>query len=200
MIAPKKIKNTLKEYFGYDKFRPLQEEIINSIFEGKDNLVIMPTGGGKSICFQLPALLLDGITIVISPLIALMKDQVDGLTTNGIAAAYLNSSQTEIEQQEIYKQIAEGKLKLLYTAPESLSYLDHVFNSQTISLIAIDEAHCISSWGHDFRPAYTNLGYLKNRFPKIPVIALTATADKATREDIANQLNIPNATQHIKSH
>ena len=199
MIAPKQIKSTLKEYFGYDKFRPLQEEIINSIFNGKDNLVIMPTGGGKSICFQLPALLLEGITIVISPLIALMKDQVDGLTTNGIAAAYLNSSQTESEQQEIYTQIAAGKLKLLYTAPESLSYLEHIFNSQTISLIAIDEAHCISSWGHDFRPAYTNLGYLKNRFPKIPIIALTATADKATREDIANQLNIPNATQHIAS-
>lgn len=199
MITPIQIKSTLKEYFGYDKFRPLQEDIINSIFDGKDNLVIMPTGGGKSICFQLPALLLEGITIVISPLIALMKDQVDGLTTNGIAAAYLNSSQKESEQQEIYKQIAEGKLKLLYTAPESLSYLEHIFNSQTISLIAIDEAHCISSWGHDFRPAYTNLGYLKNRFPKIPIIALTATADKATREDIANQLNIPNATQHIAS-
>lgn len=199
MIAPIQIKNTLKEYFGYEAFRPLQEEIINSIFKGNDNLVIMPTGGGKSICFQLPALLLDGITIVISPLIALMKDQVDGLTTNGIPAAYLNSSQTESEQQEIYTRIAAKELKLLYTAPESLSYLEHIFNSETISLIAIDEAHCISSWGHDFRPAYTNLGYLKNRFPKIPIIALTATADKATREDIANQLNIPNATQHIAS-
>jgi len=199
MIAPIQIKSTLKEYFGYDKFRPLQEEIIHSIFNGNDNLVIMPTGGGKSICFQLPALLLDGITIVISPLIALMKDQVDGLTTNGIPAAYLNSSQSESEQQEIYTRIAAGELKLLYTAPESLSYLEHIFNSETISLIAIDEAHCISSWGHDFRPAYTNLGYLKNRFPNIPIIALTATADKATREDIANQLNIPNATQHIAS-
>ncbi|MBC8754578.1 DNA helicase RecQ [Kordia sp. YSTF-M3] len=199
MIAPIQIKNTLKEYFGYDKFRPLQEDIINSIFNGHDNLVIMPTGGGKSICFQLPALLLEGITIVISPLIALMKDQVDGLTTNGIAAAYLNSSQNETEQQEIYTRIAAGELKLLYTAPESLTYLENIFSSETISLIAIDEAHCISSWGHDFRPAYTNLGYLKKRFPKIPVIALTATADKATREDIANQLNIPHATQHIAS-
>jgi len=199
MIAPTKIKSTLKEYFGYDQFRPLQEEIIHSIFEGNDNLVIMPTGGGKSICFQLPAILLEGITIVISPLIALMKDQVDGLTTNGIAAAYINSSQSESEQQEIYAKIAANEIKLLYTAPESLSYLEHIFASQTISLIAIDEAHCISSWGHDFRPAYTNLGYLKNRFPDIPVIALTATADKATREDIANQLNIPNAIQHIAS-
>ncbi|EDP96356.1 DNA helicase RecQ [Kordia algicida OT-1] len=199
MIAPTTLKNTLKEYFGYDTFRPLQEEIINSIFSGKDNLVIMPTGGGKSICFQLPAILLEGLTIVISPLIALMKDQVDGLTTNGIAAAYLNSSQTEIEQQAIYSEIDAGKIKLLYTAPESLSYLEHIFSSQKISLIAIDEAHCISSWGHDFRPAYTNLGYLKKRFPSIPVIALTATADKATREDIANQLNIPHAKQHIAS-
>ena len=146
MTAPTKIKSTLKEYFGYDTFRPLQEKIINSVFEGQDNLVIMPTGGGKSICFQLPAILLDGITIVISPLIALMKDQVDGLTTNGIAAAYLNSSQKESEQQEVYTKIAAGEIKLLYTAPESLSYLEHIFNSQTISLIAIDEAHCISSW------------------------------------------------------
>jgi ATP-dependent DNA helicase RecQ len=199
MIAPTRLTNTLKEFFGYDTFRPLQKEIINSIFEGNDNLVIMPTGGGKSICYQLPAILLEGITIVISPLIALMKDQVDGLTTNGIAAAYLNSSQTEIEQQKIYTKITQGEIKLLYTAPESLSYLDAIFNSQKISLIAIDEAHCISAWGHDFRPAYTNLGYLKKRFPEVPLIALTATADKATREDIANQLNIPNAMQHIAS-
>lgn len=199
MIAPTILTKTLKEYFGYDTFRPLQEEIINSIFKGEDNLVIMPTGGGKSICFQLPAILLDGLTIVISPLIALMKDQVDGLTTNGISAAYLNSSQTESEQQEIYTKIENKEIKLLYTAPESLSYLENTFNSQTISLIAIDEAHCISSWGHDFRPAYTNLGYLKKRFPKVPLIALTATADKATREDIASQLNIPHATQHIAS-
>jgi len=199
MIAPTILTKTLKEYFGYDKFRPLQEEIITSIFNGNDNLVIMPTGGGKSICYQLPAILLDGLTIVISPLIALMKDQVDGLTTNGISAAYINSSQTENEQQEIYTEIEKGTIKLLYTAPESLTYLDAIFNRQTISLIAIDEAHCISSWGHDFRPAYTNLGYLKKRFPKVPLIALTATADKATREDIANQLNIPDAAQHIAS-
>ncbi len=191
--------NTLKEYFGYDSFRPLQEKIIASVFEGRDNLVIMPTGGGKSICFQLPALLLPEITLVISPLIALMKDQVDGLTANGIPAAFLNSSQSEIQQQDIFKRIEKQELKLLYVAPESLQVIDRFLSNGKVSLIAIDEAHCISSWGHDFRPAYTQLGYLKKRFPETPVIALTATADKATRQDICNQLNIPNAEKHIAS-
>ncbi|TPN89090.1 DNA helicase RecQ [Aquimarina algicola] len=190
---------TLKEYFGYDSFRPLQSEIIASIFDGNDNLVIMPTGGGKSICYQLPALLLPGITLVISPLIALMKDQVDGLLANGISAAFVNSSQTTEEQQSIYQKLLDKEIKLLYIAPESLSFLDAIFAQIELSLIAIDEAHCISAWGHDFRPAYTQLGYLKNRFPKIPLIALTATADKATRQDICDQLNIPNATHHIAS-
>ncbi|HSP12230.1 MAG TPA: RecQ family ATP-dependent DNA helicase, partial [Salegentibacter sp.] len=166
--------NTLKEYFGYESFRPLQEKIISSIFKGHDNLVIMPTGGGKSICFQLPALLLPEITLVISPLIALMKDQVDGLTANGIPAAFLNSSQSEIQQQEIFKRIDNRELKLLYVAPESLQVIDRFLSDGKVSLIAIDEAHCISSWGHDFRPAYTQLGYLKKRFPDTPVIALTA--------------------------
>lgn len=191
--------NTLKEYFGYDSFRPLQEKIITSVFESRDNLVIMPTGGGKSICFQLPALLLPEITLVISPLIALMKDQVDGLTANGIPAAFLNSSQSENQQQDIFKRIEKKELKLLYVAPESLQVIDRFLADGKVSLIAIDEAHCISSWGHDFRPAYTQLGYLKKRFPKTPVIALTATADKATRQDICNQLNIPNAEKHIAS-
>ncbi len=199
MPESKKILQTLKEYFGYDSFRPLQGEIINSVFAGNDNLVIMPTGGGKSICYQLPALLLPGVTLVISPLIALMKDQVDGLLANGIKAAFVNSSQDEKEQQEIYQQLLDKELKLLYVAPESLSFLDTILSQIKLSLIAIDEAHCISAWGHDFRPAYTQLGYLKNRFPDSPIIALTATADKATRQDICEQLNIPDAIRHLAS-
>lgn len=199
MVEEAKLLGTLKEYFGYDSFRPLQKQIIEAVFEGRDNLVIMPTGGGKSICFQLPAILLPGISIVISPLIALMKDQVDGLSANGISAAFLNSSQKEEEQQEIFRKIGKNEIKLLYVAPESLQYIDAVFSAGNISLIAIDEAHCISSWGHDFRPAYTQLGYLKNRHPETPIIALTATADKATRQDICEQLNIPNAMQHLSS-
>src|SRR5690606_16069809 len=143
---------------------------------GKDAVAIMPTGGGKSICFQLPALVLPGITVVVSPLIALMKDQVDSLKANGIAACFINSTQSSEEQQYLMDALREGVMKLVYVAPESLSYLDQAFNSLQISLIAIDEAHCISPWGHDFRPAYTNLGYLKKRFPSTPILALTATA------------------------
>lgn len=190
---------TLKEYFGYENFRPLQKRIIDSIFAGNDNLVIMPTGGGKSICYQLPAILLPELTLVISPLIALMKDQVDGLTANGVSAAFLNSSQTEAGHLEIHKRIEEKQIKLLYVAPESLQVIDRFLSNSQLSLIAIDEAHCISSWGHDFRPAYTQLGYLKNRFPSTPIVALTATADKATRKDICNQLNIPKAKKHLAS-
>ncbi|RTY86325.1 DNA helicase RecQ [Flavobacterium sp. GT3R68] len=181
---------TLKENFGFEKFRPNQEEIIHTILSGQDALAIMPTGGGKSICFQLPALLFPGITIVISPLIALMKDQVDSLKANGINACFINSSQTQAEQQNHIQSLKENTVKLVYIAPESLSYLDNIFSELNISLIAVDEAHCISAWGHDFRPAYTNLGYLKNRFPSTPILALTATADKATREDISTQLNL----------
>lgn len=180
----------LKENFGFEKFRPNQEEIINSILSGKDTVAIMPTGGGKSICFQLPALVLTGITIVISPLIALMKDQVDSLRANGIPACFINSSQSSQEQELHIQNLKENKVKLVYVAPESLSFLENAFSQITISLIAIDEAHCISAWGHDFRPAYTNLGYLKNRFPSTPILALTATADKATRVDISEQLNL----------
>ena len=198
-MEEKQLFGTLKEYFGFDSFRPLQKTIIDSVFDGKDNVVIMPTGGGKSICYQLPGILLPNITLVISPLIALMKDQVDGLRVNGIAAAFLNSSQTETEQQEIFASVEQNELKLLYVAPESLQIIDRFLTDGKVSLIAIDEAHCISSWGHDFRPAYTQLGYLKKRFPSTPVIALTATADKATRKDICKQLNIPQAKIHLAS-
>ncbi|MCZ8228553.1 DNA helicase RecQ [Flavobacterium sp.] len=190
---------TLKENFGFEKFRPNQEEIISCILSGKDTLAIMPTGGGKSICFQLPALILPGVTIVISPLIALMKDQVDSLKANGIKACFINSSQSSEEQQFYIENLQANKFKLVYVAPESLSYLENSFNKLTISLIAIDEAHCISAWGHDFRPAYTNLGYLKSRFPSTPILALTATADKATRTDISDQLNLVNPKTFVAS-
>ena len=189
----------LKENFGFEKFRPNQEDIINCILSGQDTLAIMPTGGGKSICFQLPALVLPGITIVVSPLIALMKDQVDSLKANGIPACYINSSQSNEEQQLHIQNLTDNKVKLVYVAPESLSYLENAFSQITTSLIAIDEAHCISAWGHDFRPAYTNLGYLKNRFPSTPILALTATADKATRTDITEQLNLVNPKTFVAS-
>lgn len=183
---------TLKEHFGFEQFRQHQEDIIQTVISGKDAVAIMPTGGGKSICFQLPALVLPGITVVVSPLIALMKDQVDSLKANGIAACYINSTQSSEEQQFLMDALRQSAIKLVYVAPESLSYLDQAFNSLKISLIAVDEAHCISAWGHDFRPAYTNLGYLKKRFPSTPILALTATADKATRTDIIEQLNLIN--------
>ncbi len=190
---------TLKTYFGYDSFRDQQQQIVTSVLLKNDNLVIMPTGGGKSICFQLPALLFEGLTLVISPLIALMKDQVDGLKANGIEADFFNSSQESIEQAIIFEKVFQKELKLLYVAPESLSLLENILNEDYISCIAIDEAHCISSWGHDFRPSYQQLGFLKQSLPNTPIIALTATADKATRADILEQLNIPSATQFISS-
>ena len=194
-----KLLPTLKTYFGYDSFRDQQEKIVESVLSKNDNFVIMPTGGGKSICFQLPALLFDGITLVISPLIALMKDQVDGLKANGIEADFYNSSQEKFEQDAIFDKIYSKELKLLYVAPESLSFLENILNEEFISCVAIDEAHCISSWGHDFRPSYQQLGFLKNNLPNTPIIALTATADKATRADITEQLNIPMAIQFVAS-
>lgn len=159
----------------------------------------MPTGGGKSICFQLPSLFFDGITLVISPLIALMKDQVDSLKANGITATYYNSSQSSEEQEAVFDAIINKKVKLIYVAPESLSLLQNVLNEKYISCIAIDEAHCISSWGHDFRPSYKQLSFLKKTLPNTPIIALTATADKATQEDILTQLSVPNATKYVSS-
>ncbi|WP_298263473.1 DNA helicase RecQ [uncultured Lutibacter sp.] len=190
---------TLKKYFGYDSFRDQQQSIVESVLSKNDNLVIMPTGGGKSICFQLPALLFEGLTLVISPLIALMKDQVDGLNANGISANFFNSSQESLEQTKIFEKVINKQIKLLYVAPESLSLLQNILTENYISCIAIDEAHCISSWGHDFRPSYQQLGFLKKVLPNTPIIALTATADKATRTDILEQLNISNATQFLSS-
>jgi ATP-dependent DNA helicase RecQ len=158
----------LKENFGFDSFRPNQEQIILELLAGKDVMAIMPTGGGKSLCYQLPALALPGTTLVISPLIALMKDQVDALLVNGIKAAYYNSSQPPHIQTEVLTRLREGKLDLFYLAPESLPFLLSRLINSNINLIAIDEAHCISSWGHDFRPAYTKLRVLRSKFPEIP--------------------------------
>ena len=181
----------LKKHFGFDQFRPQQAEIIERVLDKKDALVLMPTGGGKSICFQLPALLMKGTCIVVSPLISLMKDQVDALKVNGIKAEFLNSTQSFNEQQEIFEACFRGEVKLLYVSPEKLlTDLDEITRMAKPALFAIDEAHCISSWGHDFRPEYTKMGFLRERFPDIPFIALTATADKVTRKDISKQLKL----------
>jgi len=186
-----KMIQTLKRYFGYDSFRPLQEEIIRTVLDGRDSLVLMPTGGGKSICYQLPALLCEGTAVVVSPLISLMKDQVESLCANGVAAGALNSSNDETENAVLRRACMEGRLKLLYISPEKLiAEANYLLRDMHISLFAIDEAHCISQWGHDFRPEYAQMGFIREMFPNIPVIALTATADKITREDIVRQLHL----------
>lgn len=190
----------LHRFYGYDSFYPLQFDAIQCVMQGHDAVVLMPTGGGKSICFQIPALLSDGCAIVISPLLALMKDQVDALQAMGIPAATVNSSQSDNFNRQVIEQVYAGRIKLLYISPERLLSEVEQWSSQIkISLFAIDEAHCISQWGHDFRPEYTQLSTLRQRFPGVPIMALTATADRLTRDDIARQLNIPDAQLFMTS-
>lgn len=195
MLNPNKV---LKDVFGYDEFRPNQQEVIEHILSGQDTLTIMPTGGGKSVCFQIPAIIQPNLTIVISPLISLMKDQVDALRSNGVAAAFFNSSLPESARAEIYQQAQSNQLKLLYVSPEVfVSGIDWIKDLK-VSLIAIDEAHCVSMWGHDFRPEYQQIGSNRQYFD-VPFIAFTATADKVTRQDIKNQLGMPEAAEFISS-
>ena len=195
------IPDLLKRLFGYDSFRPLQEDIVRHVLGKNHSLVLMPSGAGKSLCYQLPAMVFDGVTIVVSPLISLMKDQVDDLNAKGIPAAFINSSLPEDEYQTIYRAALRGHTKVLYIAPErlSLSSFRIFLDALSISLIAVDEAHCISEWGHEFRPDYRKLKFIRARFPDVPCIALTATATKRVQEDILDQLSIPNAERFVAS-
>ena len=198
LSEPQKI---LKRFFGYEQFRPMQQDVVQAATTGRDVLVLMPTGGGKSICYQVPALCLPGLTVVISPLIALMQDQVEALKRNGIAAAFLNSSQDWQEQSVIEQQVLKGTLKLVYVSPEKLltDNFQYLLSKAQVSLFAIDEAHCISFWGHDFRLEYTQLGKIKELFPQVPLMALTATADKLTRQDILQQLRLEQPAVFVDS-
>jgi ATP-dependent DNA helicase RecQ len=191
----------LRDTFGFEQFRPGQDKIIDSVIAGEDHFVLMPTGGGKSLCYQIPAIVRPGVAIVISPLIALMQDQVQALRANGVAAAYYNSSMTESEAKQTLAQLYNGMLNLLYVAPERLMTESFIARLQelNLALFAIDEAHCVSQWGHDFRPEYLMLGQLREHFPNVPMIALTATADKQTRNDIIQRLNLHKAKVHVAS-
>lgn len=190
----------LKDVFGYTTFRPNQEPVIRNVLAKKNSLVLMPTGGGKSVCYQVPALVLSGTAVVISPLVALMKDQVDNLRANGVAAAALNSQLTPEASATIRSEFLSQKLKLLYLSPERLAFeINGLLTRVPISLFAIDEAHCISQWGHDFRPEYTQLNLLRENFPDVPILALTATADAITRNDILRELHIPKENTFLSS-
>lgn len=201
MISTEKNPQTLlKKVFGYDEFRPLQQEIIERTLAGKDSFVLMPTGGGKSMCFQIPALCFDGITIVVSPLISLMKDQVQALQSNGIKADFFNSSISPQEENEVIDRATKGETQLLYLSPEKLISVSTTWlHDLNIKLVAIDEAHCVSMWGHDFRPEYTQLKAFRDSLPDVPFMALTATADKSARKDIEEQLGLKNSKLFISS-
>ena len=195
------MRELLKRYFGYDDFLPLQEEIIGAVMGGRDCFALMPTGGGKSLCYQLPAMALPGLTLVVSPLIALMKDQVDALEANGLPAAFINSTQTAEELGQVVRRIRAGEIRLLYVAPERVVEPRFADFLQTldVALIAIDEAHCVSEWGHEFRPAYRELASLRRVCPAVPVIALTATATERVRADILSQLGLREPQSFISS-
>ena len=184
---PVTAQSILENIFGYQSFRCGQQEVIDCAVTGQDSLVILPTGGGKSLCYQIPALVRGGLTLVISPLISLMKDQVDQLVANGVAAGYVNSTMDREELVNTYKRMNDGHIKLIYVSPERVLMRDFIerLDNLPLAMIAVDEAHCISQWGHDFRPEYASLGQLKQRFPSVPFMALTATADDATRKDLS---------------
>jgi ATP-dependent DNA helicase RecQ len=200
-MPPSSLYPALKQYFGYDSFRPLQEEIIGDALAGRDVFALLPTGGGKSLCFQLPALLRPGLTLVVSPLIALMKDQVDALTASGIAATFLNSTLDGPESRARLRGLYQGEFRLLYAAPERIvadSFIERV-KEWNVTQIAIDEAHCISEWGHDFRPEYRQIAGLRDRFPETPMMALTATATERVREDIVRALRLRDPRCYVAS-